>query len=170
MQQQQQQKHNPQEGDYFRWRFTEKYIKEHKTQVEAGTLYWCMAQICVYSNKQRYEDIYWNSSGNKIINTEDVVLEYLGNINDYREVRSKYDFKYYDHKDILDISHANRNGGYYIKEGAKKSRIKIKESLLEQQREAEYKLYDAKSDIDRVNNKIKELEELTEEQLESFWF
>lgn len=163
--------HIPKNGDYFRWDYTDEYVMSHSNECHAGTLYWCMARICVFQDG-KYEDIYWgNSSNNKIVNPENVSLEFLGNINDYQEVRSKDDFKFYDSGDILDISHPNSMGdGCYVKKGAKRSKYKIKESLLEEQRKLEYKLCKTQRDCTRLTNKIKELETLTDEQLEKFWF
>jgi predicted metal-binding transcription factor (methanogenesis marker protein 9) len=145
-------------GDIFRWSYKKDYISRHKSDLSAGTLYWCCSNICVY-NDGILRDTYWScsSEGRRWTKkkAEDVLnLLFLANSNEITKTRVP---QYYNKKDIVDLRHAN-NGrdNVYIKNGAKKSRRIM--SLL-----VEYKIKDLQGSIDYKTREIERLGSVKEE-------
>lgn len=96
---------------------------------------------------------------------------YLGNLDDYQEVRTTDEFKYYNKEDTLDILHANHSGDwgrFFIKKDAVKSKDKIKQELVKRLEDLEYQSQSIQRDIVRTNQKLTELDSC--EDLTKFWF
>jgi hypothetical protein len=158
--------HTLKEGDYFKW-----YYKTTKGMLEP---YWCKSRMCKYNSRGEMKDLFWSmgdSYDHGCLALDEVSLTFLGNINDYYET-TEHDMKYYDDRDLLDISHSNHSknwgGVFFVRRDAVYSKVKIKEMLDKEMEEAQYKKISAQRDIERLDSKIVELE--TCEKLEEFWF
>ena len=121
---------NPKDGDIYRWRYSDSQLKDMDYKIDAGTLYWCCSQICVFKNG-KFVDTYWTTSDthNNRFEASDVpgkyIVEYVENFDNLIKA-NKQDRAYYNDSDCVDISHANMTGGgFYIRKGAKKSLEKM---------------------------------------------
>lgn len=101
------------EGDIFRWR----YIDEpDRTKRDGWTnTYWCKSQMAVVRNG-RLEDTYWYSgSDNSRLDPAKVVLTFLGNPADMKQISSG-EKVYYKPEDVVDMGHPNASGApVYVK-------------------------------------------------------
>ena len=120
-------------------------------------------------------DLFWSmgqSSQSKRLDTNKVNLVYLGNLDDYQEVRTTDEFRYYNKEDTLNILHANHSGNwgkcFFIKKDAVKSKDKIKQELVKRLEDLEYQAQSIQRDIARANEKLAKLEDC--EDLNNFWF
>ena len=120
-------------------------------------------------------DLFWSmgeSSQSKRLDINKVNLVYLGNLDDYQEVRTTDEFKYYNKEDTLNISHPNHSGNwgrcFFIKKDAVKSKDKIKQELVIRLGDLEYQAQSIQRDIARTNEKLTELDLC--EDLTKFWF
>lgn len=144
--------HELQIGDHFRWEFNDIVnIGEYS--------YWCKSKMCIWDGK-KFKDLFWSmgtGSESYTLSVEDVLLSFMGNINDYEEC-NEYQLKYYDDGDILNRNHSNHSKGwgncFFIKKGAKRSREKIKQGLLYKLEEVEYKISSAISDKQMVEKEL----------------
>lgn len=103
--------------------------------------YWCKSRIIIVckNNKDEFllEDTYWSSGSSRTTFKEEhigkiIEIEFLGNLDDYEPI-SKYHTRYYNPKDILDITHPNSMGSLiYLKKGAQKD-LQIMEKELQYQ-------------------------------------
>ncbi len=122
---------------------------------------------CKHGDGLRLEDTYWNSGDNRVFTLEEALrlgtLEFVCNLNDV-EKSHKSDLKYYDNKDIFDLSYQHHcYESYYRRKGAKRSKTKMLETvnkkLVEAQREAEYQMRKIEQ-LSATRTKI-ELDDLT---------
>lgn len=152
-------------GDHFHWEYNDSVVVEQYS-------YWCKSQICVWDG-HFFRDLFWdmgNGSQSYVLQPENVLLSFMGNLNDYEEC-NEYQVKYYDDSDILNRSHSNhsKNWGncFFIKKGAKRSRKKIEEHLMYKLEEADYKIKSATwdklkalEDLDNLNNPDYDLDKI----------
>lgn len=112
-------------GDVFSWKF--KNDEEYRKKLAgAGTAYWALDQQCVYIDG-KFWDTYkgrWDGttfSGDKrLLNIEDIDLEFKCNLNNVREI-SKFEIEDYDI--VYDCSyHKNLNKLYFVDVDAKPSK------------------------------------------------
>lgn len=124
-------KHN----DIYRWRYTEKVLKQMSDGNNGGTTYWCCSNIAIYdAEKDTLRDTYWHSGDGRLFKSVDVDdrirIEFIANLDDLKPVE-KYEFNNYDDADCIDISHANMmRDGFYIKKTAKPSISKKRRVLI----------------------------------------
>jgi len=161
-------------NDVFRWRYSDKKLRELNHGNNGGITYWCVSQIAVVElvwDELVYADTYWRGSEKHLvkewIESGDIILEYVGNLDDWTRIDSDDAAKYYEDKDIIDIRCANNSAyGVYVKKGTKKSINKIKEVM-------EYNIKKMEGDIKykerRVKEMKKELAELTEENIDKVY-
>ena len=142
-------------GDHFRWQYDE---------AREGASYWCKSQMCVWDGRS-FKDLFWSmgtGAQSYELPVDFLLLSFMGNINDYEEC-NEYQLKYYDDIDILNRCHSNHSKGwggcFFIKKGAKRSREKIKQYLLDKLEEADYNIQSAtrdklkvQEDLDNLNN------------------
>lgn len=152
-------------GDHFHWQYDETVNVEQYS-------YWCKSQMCVWDGYS-FRDLFWdmgNGSQSYVLKPENVLLSFMGNINDYEEC-TEYQLKYYDESDILNRTHSNHSKGwgncFFIKKGAQRSREKIKQGLLYKLEEAEYNIRSAMNDklqtekeLDNLNNPDYDLDKI----------
>lgn len=124
------------EGDIFRWRYRE-------GTKHGDYAYHCCSNIAVFKNG-RLRDTYWHgyatsSDGRSWMADEchKLDLTFLANESDLEPAQA-YQAEYYDHADIVNITHAN-GGSFYLRKGAVRSQAKMLES-------ARYKLEKSESD------------------------
>ena len=123
-------------GDIYRWTWNEKTLKKLDYKNNSGTMYWCSSCICVFKEDGMFWDTYWGgddySHDKRFTEAEakdKLSLEYIGNFDDLVEA-GEQERAYYEDKDCVDISHANRSrGGFYIRKGAVKSLDKMRRIL-----------------------------------------
>jgi len=127
-----------------------------------STAYWCMSQKAVFTNG-KLRDCYWGyASEHEKAWTEKearekLILEFKGNLNDLEPIRDNKE--YYNPKDIVDMTHANRTKAtIYKKKGAKRSREAMldiaKHALSKRKREFER----AQRDYEELNKTISDIE------------
>jgi hypothetical protein len=134
------------ENDVCRWSY-----KDTTGKFEP---YWCKSKIAVFKG-DCWRDTFWSSSAdNAVLPENEVEIEYLGNLDDYKSC-NRYDFDYYADKDCLNLSHSNNSGQYYIRKDAAKSVDKIRVTLLRELCKAEEKKQSAEWDIQRITEKLK---------------
>ena len=157
--------HELKNGDHFRWQY------DNNVDV-AEYSYWCKSQMCVW-NGEKFKDLFWSmgtGSESYTLPEDGVLLLFMGNINDYEEC-TEYQLKYYDSSDILNRCHSNHSKGwgncFFIKKGAKRSREKIKQCLLDKLEEADYNIQSAtrdklkvQEDLDNLNNPDYDLDKI----------
>lgn len=157
-------------GDYFRW-----YYKDTKGMFEP---YHCKSNLCKFTDKFQksgeLRDLFWSmgdDSNYGHLKLDNLELTFLGNINDYVEIR-EYEMAYYDDSDLMDISHSNHSkncgGVFFVRKNAVHSKSKIKESIDRKLEDAKYKLKSAQHDIDYLQKKLTVLESCAD--LEKFYF
>ena len=158
------------ENDIYQWSWKD----EHMLSKNYGDAYWCCARLAKVINGDLM-DLFWSmgeSPQSKRLDTNKVNLVYLGNLDDYQEVRTTDEFKYYNQEDTLNILHANHsvNWGkcFFIKKDAVKSKDKIKQELVKRLEDLEYQAQSIQRDIARTNKKLTELDSC--EDLTKFWF
>ena len=135
------------EGDIYFWRW--KVEPEHRS-----TAYWCLSQKAVFTNG-KLRDCYWGyASNHENVWTpeqakEKLMLEFKGNINDMEPLSDNE--KYYDRKDIVNMTHANMSRApVYKRKGAKRNR----KAMLEI---AKYSLEKRKHELERAQRDYEEL-------------
>lgn len=152
-------------GDHFHWEYNNSVVVEQYS-------YWCKSQMCVWDG-HFFKDLFWDmgkGSQSYVLKPENVLLSFMGNLNDYEEC-NEYQLKYYDDSDILNRSHSNHSKNWgnclFIKKGAKRSRKKIKEYLTYKLEEADYKIKSAtwdklkaQEDLDNLNNPDYDLDKI----------
>lgn len=149
------------EGDYFLWEFKQKVVKNRQDSVRAGTLYWCCARKAIVKNG-RLCDIFWSTEGEGMSWTVEEAadlldLTFLANKDDIEPTTHE---KYYDKKDVIDLSHPNSlERGIYIRKDAQRSRAAMSSLLEDKIESAEYALSSAKRDLDNLRQKEIELKE-----------
>ena len=158
------------ENDIYKWSWKD----EHIPSKNYGDAYWCCARLAKVI-KGDLMDLFWSmgeSSESKRLDSNKVDLVYLGNLDDYQEVRTIDEFKYYNKEDTLNISHSNNSGNwgrcFFIKKCAVKSKDKIKQELAIRLEDLEYQSRSIQRDIVRANEKLMELDSC--EDLTKFWF
>ena len=158
------------ENDINKWSWKD----EHLPSKNYGDAYWCCARLAKVINGDLM-DLFWSmgeSSQSRKLDINKVDLMYLGNLDDYQEVRTTDEFKYYNKEDTLNISHANHSGNwgkcFFIKKDAVKSKDKIKQELVKRLEDLEYQAQSIQRDIVRTNQKLTELDSC--EDLTKFWF
>ena len=158
------------ENDIYKWSWKD----EHLPSKNYGDAYWCCARLAKVIDGNLM-DLFWSmgqSSQSKRLDINKVDLMYLGNLDDYQEVRTTDEFKYYNKEDTLNISHANHSGNwgkcFFIKKGAVKSKDKIKQELVKRLEDLEYQAQSIQRDIARAKEKLAKLEDC--EGLNNFWF
>lgn len=144
-------------GDHFLWQYDE--------TVNVGQYsYWCKSRMCIWDGKY-FKDLFWSmgeGSESYSLPEEGVMLQFIGNINEYEEC-NEHEMKYYEDSDILNRCHSNHSKGwgncFFIKKGAKRSREKIKQYLLYKREDAEYRIrsatrdkMEAEKDLDNLND------------------
>lgn len=142
-------------GDVYK--FT--YNSEYKNP------YHCFdGQLIVKENKSGnlyLEDTYW-AHDNRTFTKETAEtqgnLSFRFNVNDVEYIKEP-DLVYYSENDIFDFSHQNYSYRRFVKrKGAQRCPDKMKSVLQDKLFKAEYNLESAKRDIERINEKIKEVE------------
>lgn len=158
------------ENDIYKWSWKD----EHLPSKNYGDAYWCCARLAKVIDGNLM-DLFWSmgeSSHSRKLDINKIDLVYLGNLDDYQEVRTTDEFKYYNKEDTLDILHANHSGNwgkcFFIKKGAVKSKDKIKQELVKRLEDLEYQAQSIQRDIVRANEKLIELDLC--EDLTKFWF
>ena len=158
------------ENDIFKWSWKD----EHSPSKNYSDAYWCCARLAKVI-KGDLMDLFWfmgESSQSRKLDINKVDLMYLGNLEDYQEVRTTDEFKYYNKEDTLNISHANHSGNlgkcFFIKKNAVKSKDKIKQELVKRLEDLEYQARSIQRDIVRANEKLTELNYC--EDITKFWF
>ena len=158
------------ENDIYKWSWKD----EHLLSKNYGDAYWCCARLAKVINGDLM-DLFWSmgeSSQSKRLDTNKVNLVYLGNLDDYQEVRTTDEFKYYNKEDTLNISHANYSDYwgrcFFIKKDAVKSKDKIKQELVKRLEDLEYQSRNIQRDIAIANEKLAKLDDC--EDLNNFWF
>ena len=158
------------ENDRKKWSWKD----EHLPSKNYGEAYWCCARLAKVIDGNLM-DLFWSmgeSSHSRKLDINKIDLVYLGNLDDYQEVRTTDEFKYYNKEDTLDILHANHSGNwgkcFFIKKGAVKSKDKIKQELVKRLEDLEYQAQSIQRDIVRANEKLIELDLC--EDLTKFWF
>ena len=128
------------ENDIYKWSWKD----EHLPSKNYGDAYWCCARLAKVINGDLM-DLFWSmgeSPQSKRLDTNKVNLVYLGNLDDYQEVRTTDEFKYYTQEDTLNILHTNHSGNwgkcFFIKKDAVKSKDKIKQELVKRLEDLEY--------------------------------
>jgi len=139
-------------NDVYRW----SYIDPPKIDP-----YWCKSQIIIVSKNNNdeflLEDTYWSGGSSTRIFKEHEVgktieIQFLGNLDDYEKI-SKYHTRYYNPKDILDISHKNSMGDLiYLKKGAQKD-------LQIMEKELQYQITKCEDEIRYKTSLLKDLQE-----------
>jgi len=123
------------DGDIFNWGYNEEALEKKNHGNNGGTTYWCDSRIAIWNEKSgKLVDTYCVGNNNTWFSKEDIesrlVLKFIANINDLIPCQ-KYNFNDYDSSDCVDISHPNMSrGGFFIKDGAKKS-IKKKKAVID---------------------------------------
>lgn len=153
-------------NDVFRWRYSDKKLRELNHGNNGGTTYWCMSQIAVVEldwDELVYVDTYWYSQKTYLnkdkIASGDIILEYVGNLDEWERV-SEDAYDYYNQEDIIDIRCSNKsNYGLYIRKGTQKSLKRIKEVLLQKIKDAEYHLKYANINLISAQKKLNEVTE-----------
>lgn len=139
------------DGDVFRWHWNESEFERREESRQAGTLYWCMSQICVAQDEDggiTLYDTYW-SDRSKRVYPEKVELQFLGNLNDFEEVHER-EGNYYNDDDIMDLRHPNcSRRNFYVRKGAVKDKDKIRSVIRRKVDRAEQEAKSAKYDADR---------------------
>ena len=158
------------ENDIYEWSWKD----EHFPSKNYGDAYWCCARLAKVINGDLM-DLFWSmgeSSQSRKLDINKVDLMYLGNLDDYQEVRTTDEFRYYKQEDTLNISHTNHSGNFgkcfFIKKDAVKSKDKIKQELVKRLEDLEYQSQSIQRDIVRTNQKLTELDSC--EDLTKFWF
>ena len=122
--------------------------------------YWCKSRIAIYDEDlQRWFDTFWGSVSERFSFGDDNIKfekHILGNLNDYKPCKI-YDFDYYDEKDLLNLSHSNKSGLYYLRIGAVKSVDKIKAVLQVNLEKAEAKKQSLEYEIKRIKEKLQDV-------------
>ena len=158
------------ENDIFKWSWKD----EHSPSKNYSDAYWCCARLAKVI-KGDLMDLFWfmgESSQSRKLDINNVDLVYLGNLDDYQEVRTTDEFRYYNKEDTLNISHSNHSDNwgkcFFIKKNAVKSKDKIKQELVKRLEDLEYQAQSIQRDIVRANEKLIELDLC--EDLTKFWF
>ena len=134
--------HTLREGDHFHWTY----------KVGKGHDYWaksCIASCFTYGDRLVLSDTFW-SSNNEILLADKCDFEFIGNVNDFDPMSSRNIFVYYDDKDCMDLSHSNRSGLFYLRKGAKRSKVKIAERIKYRLEDENYKLDNIQKEIERL--------------------
>ena len=158
------------DNDIYKWSWKD----EHLPSKNYGDAYWCCARLAKVI-KGDLMDLFWSmgeSSQSRKLDINKVDLMYLGNLDDYQEVRTTDEFKYYNQEDTLNILHANHSGNwgkcFFIKKDAVKSKDKIRQELVKRLEDLEYQARSVQRDIARTNEKLTELDSCAD--LTKFWF
>lgn len=123
-------------------------IIESGSKVLLCDTYWGINRRDTYSKCWEIEDI-----GKDV-----VIIEYLGNLNNYNQTK-EYDLDYYDDKDIMLITSQHAcTKQFYLRKNAQKSTEKmksvIKEKIEKNLRDIEY----AENAIERLNEALERVE------------
>jgi hypothetical protein len=142
------------EGDFYRWRYSDKARKQYQHKIDAGTLYWCKSQISRF-NGTYLIDTFWSSgsSNDRVKINSDIEFSFIANESDLENI-SEYNQDKYNPRDIVNLNHSNSSrGNLYIRKGATECRETKNANLV---REIE----DLKQDIvfKKTLIRLKELE------------
>lgn len=117
------------DDDIFRWRY-----RAPGDDRQWGR-YHCCSQIAVF-RAGRLQDTYW-MIGNSFPSDgrsfgadrfQELELTYVGNFADIERAK-EYQADYYDDADIVNLNHCNSTAGnFYLRKGAKRSKVKMLES------------------------------------------
>ena len=102
-------------GDAFRWAYKPEHLP-----TSGRDPYWCCAQLAIFDGSS-LRDIYWTGYDGRTWSPESaermLVLEPLGNLDDYEPARGADPTSTYDGADLLDLRHPN-GGVCYVRKGA----------------------------------------------------
>lgn len=148
------------EGDIFKWRY--------KDTSGMSAPYHCKSQIAILHDGH-LRDTYWTDYKTKfIVDPDKCQLEFIANQDDL-EPLSKHNRKYFNTKDIVDISHSNSySENLYVRKGSKPCKQTIKKHIREEIDQLEIELEHAKGRIRLLTEKFQEIED--SDDLTDIWF
>jgi len=116
-------------GDVFHWRY--------KVEEIGAYPYHCKSCIAIAKDGMLIDTFWGTGNEGRVIggSIDDLELEYLGNLSQFKPVAS-WELSYYDSKDVLDLRHSNNSseGNTFIRIGASKSKeqmLKVAEECFE---------------------------------------
>lgn len=148
-------------NDVYSFRYKPEYLKEK----QISEPYWCFdGQLIVIQRKYGLvlEDTYW-SSDNKKFTLEEALkigeLTFKCNLDDVEKI-SKNDLKYYDEKDIIDLSYQHHcYDNYAKKKGAEKNKDVIKQYINDSIEHLKHEIKYKSSQIKNLENDLIKIEE-----------
>lgn len=118
------------DGDIYFWKWKE--IDKGRSLTDE---YWCKSRIAIVENGKAI-DTYWFSGNNLVLDFKKVEMEFQGNINEMIKTE-KWEVKYYNPEDIVDLYHPNGGGPILRKSNAIKDKKTISINLKRRYEEAE---------------------------------
>ena len=136
------------DGDIYFWKFKYPNIKKF-----GDYPYWCKSQKAIFLDR-RLIDTFSSSTMSYIVNLEDCILEYKGNIQELESI-SIYEAEYYKNSDIIDMRHSNNfTKEVFIKAGAKRDKKTVLHKLRESLDKSIYTIKHEEDQIIRLNRSI----------------
>lgn len=150
------------EGDYFRWRWTEKELA-----CRGPNPYWCASGIAIV-RKGVLRDTYWSAGSTaskwwrREHADEQLVLEFVANVDDlvvvaeHARVRDRdWARTVYRAEDLVDLSHSN-GGTIYIRKGAKHCLGVERAALVRDRQEAQRRVEALDTRIEIMDKRIRD--------------
>jgi len=145
------------DGDVYRWRFTDDEL-EKRGGAGPYKAYHCRSRIAIARNGVLYDTYWGDTSDDRVIGPENIVLELQGNLYDMTPI-SKYDLMYYRPEDIVDMRHSNSfSAKIYVQPGAKRDAETMRRYAQDKITEARRKIESAIHDVERYGGDLKMIE------------